>query len=73
MQFGIYKYENTTHWFHIHPFLSILGLAVSTSRELLCLKANREKCVYCVHAGCFWRLSGPQRARAATSGMEALL
>lgn len=46
---------------------------MSTSGELLCLQANREKRVYCVHAGCFCRLSGSQRARAATPGLEALL
>lgn len=53
--------------------LSISGLAVSTSSELLRLQANREKCLHCVHAGCVGRLSGPQRARTASPGMETLL
>lgn len=46
---------------------------MSTPRELLCLQADREKCVYCFHAGSFCRLSGPQRAGAAAPGVEALL
>lgn len=53
--------------------LSLSGLAVSTSSELLRLQANREKCLHCIHVGCVGRLSGPQRARTASLGMEALL
>lgn len=58
---------------HFHPRLCVQGQAMSPSCELLRLQANREKCLYCVHAGCLRRLSGPQRAGVAAPGMEALL
>lgn len=51
----------------------VQGLAMSTSRQLLCVQANREKCLHSVHVGGVSRLVGPQCSRAASPGMEALL
>lgn len=53
------------------PCLS--GLAMSAPSELLRLQTDGEKCLHSVHAGCVGRLSGPQCARAASPGLEALL
>lgn len=49
------------------------GLAVSSSSELLRLQADGEERLHSVHDDRVRRLPAPQRARAASPGVETLL